>query len=92
MTKKFFLAAAAAAVLILGASGASAAHLTEANASAPNSAAKVNENASDLGKERAERNSRGGDREKGGFGPAQSEAARAPGPYGQTLDLFVPRN
>lgn len=38
-----------------------------------------------LGEERAERNSAGGDREKGDFGPAQSDFAQANQPYGQWL-------
>jgi hypothetical protein len=50
-----------------------AGHLTDANVSAPNSAAEVNDNAAPIAKERAERNSAGGDREKGAFGQAQSD-------------------
>ena len=38
-----------------------------------------------LGAERATRNSNGGDREHGGFGPAQSEFVKAEQPYGQWL-------
>jgi|SRR5687768_9189136 hypothetical protein len=46
------------------------------------------ENANCLAQERAQRNSRGRDREKGGFGQAQAQAARAPGAYGQALKAY----
>jgi hypothetical protein len=50
-----------------------------------NGKAKPSENSAPLATERAERNSAGGDREKGGFGPAQAEAAQTEGSYGQGL-------
>ncbi len=43
------------------------------------------ENASPMGIERATRNSDGGDREHGGFGPDQSEFVQQNSPYGQWL-------
>ena len=48
-------------------------------------AGQPSENASCVGQERATRNSAGGDRDKGGFGNAQSEKAREEGAYGQFL-------
>ncbi|MDF0599915.1 hypothetical protein P1J78_04140 [Psychromarinibacter sp. C21-152] len=50
-----------------------------------NGAGQPNENAAPIGVERATRNSAGGDREKGGFGPAQSDAVKDNQPYGQAL-------
>jgi hypothetical protein len=81
---------AAAAIVSLGLAGSALAdqHLTDANASAPDSAANVNDNASDLGKERAERNSAGGDREKGAFGQAQSDFVRSL-PEGTNFGQFL---
>lgn len=55
-------------------------------ASGPDSPTATHENPSScLGAERATRNSNGGDREKGGFGPAQSDFVKDQAPYGQWL-------
>ena len=48
-------------------------------------AGQPSENANCLGEERATRNSNGGDREHGAFGPLQAEAVKANQPYGQFL-------
>ena len=55
-------------------------------ASGPDSPTATHDNPSScLGAERATRNSNGGDREHGGFGPAQSDFVKAESPYGQWL-------
>lgn len=52
----------------------------------PDSPTATHDNPSScLGAERATRNSAGGDRAQGGFGPGQSEFVRAHQPYGQWL-------
>jgi hypothetical protein len=56
----------------LCATGLSLTCLTGVASADHTSAAQVSENASCLGAERAERNSAGGDREMGGFGPGQA--------------------
>jgi hypothetical protein len=41
-----------------------------------------------LGQERSQRNTPGGDREYGGFGPAQGEFVQTMQPYGQWLQTY----
>ena len=55
----------------------------------PDSAANVNENANCLGAERAERNSAGGDREKGAFGKAQSAYVADLNAQGTSFGAFL---
>jgi hypothetical protein len=56
-------------------------------------AGQPSENASCMGIERATRNSNGGDREHGGFGPLQSDYVKSVQPYGQWLqDEWKPAN
>ncbi len=73
------LLAAAAASLVSFSGGAIA-------ASGPDSPTATHDNPSScLGAERATRNSAGGDREKGGFGPEQADWVKTHQPYGQWL-------
>jgi len=55
-------------------------------ASGPDSPTATHDNPSScLGAERATRNSNGGDRAQGGFGPVQSDFVQSNQPYGQWL-------
>lgn len=61
--------------------------------SGPNSPTATHDNPSScLGAERATRNSNGGDRENGGFGPGQADFVQAQQPYGQWLGEWKMNN
>lgn len=88
--KKIALIIAAAG--IVGFAGAASANHGEPHSGPANPTATHDNPSSCLGAERATRNSAGGDREKGGFGPAQSGAVKANQPYGQFLQEWKSAN
>ena len=62
---------------------------TSLAASGPDSPTATHDNPSScLGAERATRNSNGGDRAQGGFGPAQAAYVKDVAPYGQWLQTW----
>ena len=77
--KRQLMAFAAAGILAVSMAGGVSAQADNGS----NSVANPNGNC--LGVERAERNAKGGDRQQGGFGPAQADAAQTYSPYGRGL-------
>ena len=75
MRKSIFAIAAAGMMTVAAVSGFSA-----------SAAGTPSANASCMGIERATRNSNGGDRDHGGFGPVQSDFVQQNQPYGQWLE------
>ena len=78
---------------VVGAVAVLAAPSAAVGDSGPDSPTATHDNPSScLGAERATRNSNGGDREHGGFGPAQAEFVKAEQPYGQWLKEWKAEN
>jgi hypothetical protein len=89
MKRLLVLALALAAMVVLVAMTAVSAFA----GSGPNSPTATHDNPSScVGAERATRNSNGGDRAQGGFGPAQSEFVQTLDSYGQWLQEWKAAN